>query len=143
MRTCLMYHAACKVEFQPFKRSYSQLTFFNFLCLVHKNHIIRTCLMYHAACKVEFQPFTRSYSQLTFFNFLFKKKMNYRYGARLFAMIGARSSRCVVSFSLAASQSSRARSQQRKFANFQFPTQSPHPHPSPQHCRTASRRHRG
>ena len=29
MRTCLMYHAACKVEFQPFKRSYSQLTFFN------------------------------------------------------------------------------------------------------------------
>ena len=30
-RTCLMYHAACKVEFQPFKRSSSQLTFFNFL----------------------------------------------------------------------------------------------------------------
>ena len=30
-RTCLMYHAACKVEFQPFNRSYSQLTFFNFL----------------------------------------------------------------------------------------------------------------
>ena len=27
IRTCLMYHAACKVEFQPFKRSYSQLTF--------------------------------------------------------------------------------------------------------------------
>ena len=26
-RTCLMYHAACKVEFQPFNRSYSQLTF--------------------------------------------------------------------------------------------------------------------
>ena len=26
-----MYHAACKVEFQPFKRSNSQLTFFNFL----------------------------------------------------------------------------------------------------------------
>ena len=26
-RTCLMYHATCKVEFQPFKRSYSQLTF--------------------------------------------------------------------------------------------------------------------
>ena len=25
-----MYHAACKVEFQPFKRSYSQLTFSNF-----------------------------------------------------------------------------------------------------------------
>ena len=25
----LMYHAACKVEFQPFTRSYSQLTFFN------------------------------------------------------------------------------------------------------------------
>ena len=31
IRTCLMYHAACKVEFQPFKRLYSQLTFFNFL----------------------------------------------------------------------------------------------------------------
>ena len=30
IRTWLMYHAACKVEFQPFKRSYSQLTFFNF-----------------------------------------------------------------------------------------------------------------
>ena len=27
-RTCLMYHAACKVEFQSFNRSYSQLTFF-------------------------------------------------------------------------------------------------------------------
>ena len=26
-----MYHAACKVEFQPFNRLYSQLTFFNFL----------------------------------------------------------------------------------------------------------------
>ena len=25
-----MYHAACKVEFQPFNRWYSQLTFFNF-----------------------------------------------------------------------------------------------------------------
>ena len=31
IRTCLMYHAACKVEFQPFTKSYSQLTFFNFL----------------------------------------------------------------------------------------------------------------
>ena len=32
IRTCLMYHAACKVEFQPFTRwSYSRLTFFNFL----------------------------------------------------------------------------------------------------------------
>ena len=27
----MIYHAACKVEFQPFKRLYSQLTFFNFL----------------------------------------------------------------------------------------------------------------
>ena len=27
----IMYHAACKVEFQPFNRSYSQLTFFNIL----------------------------------------------------------------------------------------------------------------
>ena len=31
VRTCLMYHAASNVEFQPFKRSYSHLTFFNFL----------------------------------------------------------------------------------------------------------------
>ena len=29
IRTCLMYHASCKVEFQPFQRSYSQLMFFN------------------------------------------------------------------------------------------------------------------
>ena len=59
-RTCLMYHVACKVEFQSFNnRSYSQLDVFQ-----------RTCLMYHAACKVEFQPFNRSYSQLTFFNFI-------------------------------------------------------------------------
>ena len=27
---CTWYHAACKVEFQPFNRSYSQLTCFNF-----------------------------------------------------------------------------------------------------------------
>ena len=30
-RTCLVCHAACEVEFQPFNRSYSQPTFFNFL----------------------------------------------------------------------------------------------------------------
>ena len=85
IRTRLMYHAACKVEFQPFKRMYSQIkknieharTIFcvklsinnHIVGLVHKNHIIRTRLMYHAACKVEFQPFKRLYSQLTFFNF--------------------------------------------------------------------------
>ena len=28
IRTCLMYHAACKVKFQPFTWLYSQLTFF-------------------------------------------------------------------------------------------------------------------
>ena len=33
MGTCLMYHAACKVEFQPFNRLYSQLTFFNFFII--------------------------------------------------------------------------------------------------------------
>ena len=33
---CCMYHAACKVEFQPFKRWYSQLTFFIFFSnMVH------------------------------------------------------------------------------------------------------------
>ena len=26
IQTCMMYHAACKADFQPFKRSYSQLT---------------------------------------------------------------------------------------------------------------------
>ena len=36
-RTCLMYHAACKVEFQPFNRSYSKLTFFNFSLKKLKN----------------------------------------------------------------------------------------------------------
>ena len=30
-----MYHASCKVEFQPFKRSYSQLTFFNLKKIYH------------------------------------------------------------------------------------------------------------
>ena len=30
-RAFLMYHAAYKLEFQPFNRSYSQLTFFIFL----------------------------------------------------------------------------------------------------------------
>ena len=36
-RTCLMYYAACKVEFQPFTRSNSQLTFFNFLLYIEQN----------------------------------------------------------------------------------------------------------
>ena len=36
-----MYHAACKVEFQPFKRLYSQLTFFNFL-LKKKKIVVRS-----------------------------------------------------------------------------------------------------
>ena len=31
---CLMYHAACKVEFQPFTRSYSQLTFPTFYKII-------------------------------------------------------------------------------------------------------------
>ena len=41
IRTCLMYHAACKVEFQPFTRSYSQLMFFNlfFLKKVEKRQL--------------------------------------------------------------------------------------------------------
>ena len=41
IRTCLMYHAVCKVESQPFKRSYSQLTFFNFflkLSIINTSH---------------------------------------------------------------------------------------------------------
>ena len=32
MNEILMYHAACKVEFQSFSESYSQQTFFQFLC---------------------------------------------------------------------------------------------------------------
>ena len=36
--TDLKYHAAFKVEFQPFNRSYSQLTFFNFLRMKYFHH---------------------------------------------------------------------------------------------------------
>ena len=43
-----MYHAACKVEFQPFTRSYSQLTFFNFLYAARVN---RTIFHNHAVCE--------------------------------------------------------------------------------------------
>ena len=35
-RACLTYHAACKVEFQPFNWSYSQPTFFIFLSMLYK-----------------------------------------------------------------------------------------------------------
>ena len=58
IRTRLMYHAACKVEFQQFKLSINN----HIVGSVHKNHIIRTHLTYHAACKFEFQPFKRLYS---------------------------------------------------------------------------------
>ena len=40
-RTCLVYHTACKVEFQPFNRSHSQLTFFNL-----KTFMKSTCIDY-------------------------------------------------------------------------------------------------
>ena len=65
MRTRLMYHAACKVEFQPLTVVLTADVFQLFI-----KTCIKTCMMYHAACKVEFQPFKRSYTQLTFFNFL-------------------------------------------------------------------------
>ena len=45
IRTCLMCHAACKVEFQPFKRSYSQLTFFNFLSNISNFPTIQTVVL--------------------------------------------------------------------------------------------------
>ena len=32
-RACRMYHAACRTEFQPIDRSYSQLTFFQFFII--------------------------------------------------------------------------------------------------------------
>ena len=57
MRTCLMYHAACKVEFQPFKRSYSQLTFFNL-----KKYIFTAGVLQYFYELISY----RSYSQLTF-----------------------------------------------------------------------------
>ena len=41
-----MSHAACRVEFQPFKRSYSQLTFFNFL----QNTLCAYCCTYVDDC---------------------------------------------------------------------------------------------
>ena len=40
-----MYHAACKVEFQPFNRSYLQLTFFNFYKKGVDYSSIQSCLM--------------------------------------------------------------------------------------------------
>ena len=64
--------------------------------------------------------------------------MNCRYVARPFAMIGARSSRYIVAFFLAASQSSRARSQQR--ANSQTSNLPPNPHILTRHRSTAELR---
>ena len=61
-----MYHAACKVEFQPFNRSYSQMTSFDLPHILCNYPCIRETWMYNAACKVECQPFKRSYSQMTF-----------------------------------------------------------------------------
>ena len=42
-------HAACKVEFQPFNRSYSQLTFFNFLFKKIYSKQQYTGVVYHVA----------------------------------------------------------------------------------------------
>ena len=50
IRTCLIYHAACKVEFQPFKRPYSQLTFFNILWRLEE--IIRGEIFKDRFCRV-------------------------------------------------------------------------------------------
>ena len=56
IRTCLMYHAAYKVEFQRFKRSYSQLTFLNFFIKYHKSHwcvrgfVARNVRLYIVTC---------------------------------------------------------------------------------------------
>ena len=48
IQTCLMYHAACTfVESQPFKRLYSQLTFFNFLS---KHSNVRTTATIPGTC---------------------------------------------------------------------------------------------
>ena len=47
IRTCLMYHAACKVEFQPFKRVYSQLTFLKKNKLFYKKLKNVSCEYYH------------------------------------------------------------------------------------------------
>ena len=61
--------------------------------------------------------------------------MDDRYAASPFAMIGARSSRHIVAFFHAASQSSRARSQDR--AKLQTHNLPPNPHIRTQHCSTA------
>ena len=51
-RTCLMYHAACKVECQPFNRSYSQLTFFNFLIkYLYTDRAVSKCVKYQVSGK--------------------------------------------------------------------------------------------
>ena len=39
-----MYHTACKVEFQPFKRLYSQLTFSTFYEKSKKTSVVRLVL---------------------------------------------------------------------------------------------------
>ena len=45
-RACLMYHAACKVEFQPFNLSYSQQTlFFIFYKIIRYNIAASTCFI--------------------------------------------------------------------------------------------------
>ena len=59
MRTCLMYHAACKVKIQPFKRSYSQLTFFNLKKIFSQLTFCNIFMNYQVILY-------RSYSQLTF-----------------------------------------------------------------------------
>ena len=46
---CLMYHAACKVELKPFTRSYSQLTFFNFLLKKKRGAAVTFCLIVFSA----------------------------------------------------------------------------------------------
>jgi len=80
MRTCLMYHAACKVEFQPFKRSYSQLTFFN---LKKKSQLLRMTM--ETRCfKVIFPKYSKKRNRL--------KIRSYRrygeHGEKMFVFLG-------------------------------------------------------
>ena len=53
-----MFHVACKVEFQSFNRSYSQLTFFNFYNIL--------------SFDLTAGAFYKMYSQLTFSIFIKK-----------------------------------------------------------------------
>ena len=67
IRTCLMYHAACKADFQPFKRSYSQLMFSTF----SKIYICAWTTASHQPCKMSLNQGSCISPDLSSFCFFF------------------------------------------------------------------------